>query len=433
MRNRRFHSKAIRTILIMMVGASLPYNWAKADSLTPISQTQEDPFAEMDGSQLTSIPTYQSVPPKSFWDQFFAENFTFKKEAYLQVSHGPQQTDSDQDINNRWYSRQSVGFETLKKFSTQTSTVASFNFQGRMVRRDNFIPVINDEEGGSREGWFFEYHNAYFDLYNILNPLLDDQQRGSVIGNFNFRIGRFYLPFGINLQTDTHGTLLQLSNERNFGFERDWYAGFWGSINRDLNYDLYYMLGAGYDPSFKGQDGLLGGRVSLADAYLNDFGLQGGVSVLAGQRRSGHALDRSVAVSRAATDGEFIQTKRFGVDTRYTHLVPSGSLTGTVELSTGKDESEVVFTHLSQLEYLNRSRKWGIGSQYRRFHQNISQPSPTVTNEADSSVIGELTWFFRNDIGNTNLHWIKFNIEKQLERMEGKLGAVTTIQYYHYW
>jgi hypothetical protein len=31
-----------------------------------------------------------------------------------------------------------------------------------------------------------------------------------------------YLPFGLNLQTDTHATLQQLSNDRNFGFERDW-------------------------------------------------------------------------------------------------------------------------------------------------------------------------------------------------------------------
>ena len=39
-------------------------------------------------------------------------------------------------------SRQSVGFEVLKKFSTATSTVASFDFQGRLVRRDGYNPVI---------------------------------------------------------------------------------------------------------------------------------------------------------------------------------------------------------------------------------------------------------------------------------------------------
>jgi hypothetical protein len=64
-------------------------------------------------------------------------------------------------------SRQSVGFEVLKKFSSETATLASFNFQGRMVRRDGFVPVRNDMEGQARPGWAFEYHNAYVDLYNV--------------------------------------------------------------------------------------------------------------------------------------------------------------------------------------------------------------------------------------------------------------------------
>ena len=42
------------------------------------------------------------------------------------------------------------GFEILKKFSTATSTVASFDFQGRLVRRDGYNPVINDMEGAQR-------------------------------------------------------------------------------------------------------------------------------------------------------------------------------------------------------------------------------------------------------------------------------------------
>ena len=50
-------------------------------------------------------------------------------------------------------SRQSVGFEVLKKFSTATSTVASFDFQGRLVRRDGYNPVMNDMEGANRPGW----------------------------------------------------------------------------------------------------------------------------------------------------------------------------------------------------------------------------------------------------------------------------------------
>lgn len=391
---------------------------------TALAQSN-DPFAGLEaGSQST-----QATPSSPIKEQgFFGDNFTFKKELYSQFSYGPETPPNDNE--ERYYSRQSVGFEVLKKFSTATSTIGSVNFQGRLVRRDDFIPVIDDEEGESREGWFAEYHNAYLDLYNIANPLLTDEQRSAAVGHFNFRAGRFYLPFGLNLQTDTHGTVLQLSNERNFGFERDWYAGFWGSISPKLNYDLYYLLGSGYDPSFAGQDGLLGSRISLANAYLNEYGLEGGLAVMAGQRKSMHALERSIDVEEEATDGKFIQTKRVGADTRYTHLIPTGSLTGSTELSIGKDESERVLTQLYQLDYLNRSRRWGLSSQYRNFYQDLNQSDEKNT---DSSIIAEVTWFFRNDIGNTNLHWIKLNVEQQLERMEGITGTVTTLQYYRYW
>lgn len=154
-------------------------------------------------------------------------------------------------------SRQSVGFEVLKKFSSATATFASFNFQGRMVRRDRFQAISNDMEGAARPGWTFEYHNAYVDFYNVFGSRHP--------GRFHLRACRFYLPFGLNLQTDTHGTVLQLSNDRNFGFERDWYTGLYGTLNRHLNYDAYYLAGSGYGLRFRGQQGLAGGRVSLAE------------------------------------------------------------------------------------------------------------------------------------------------------------------------
>ena len=395
---------------------------------TSVAQTA-DPFAGIE-APIDNEPPYQATSVDST-HSFFEDNFTFKKEFYSQFAYGPQ-TESETS-GDRWYSRQSIGFETLKKFSTTTSTVASFDFQGRLVRRDNFIPVIDDQEGADRDGWYAEYHNVYLDLYNIFNPVLTDTERGRAAGHFNFRLGRFYLPFGINQQTDTHGTVLQLSNDRNFGFERDWYAGFWGSINRDLNYDLYYLLGSGYNPSFKGQDGLVGSRISLSNAYLNEYGIEGGLAMLVGQRRSDHALERSSIVESEATNGQFIQTQRLGADARYTHLLANGSLTGTTELSTGKDETEDVFTQLYQLDYLHRSRKWGVSSQYRRFRQDFQDGNSQQSADADTSIIGELTWFFRNDISNTNLHWIKLNVERQLQRMEGERGTVTTIQYYRYW
>lgn len=425
---------------------------AATGKTAPAAASARDPFADLDAT-ASSRPAASSaiagdeavVAPSpaagtlrgdvegSFLESFFGEGFTFRKELMFEVSHS--------DVaENEWYSRQSVGFEALKKFSTATATIAAFDVQLRLVRRDGFHAVLNDAEGADREGWFLEYHNLYWDFYNIFNPLLNDEARGRHVGRFNFRVGRFYLPFGLNLQTDTHGTLLQLSNERNFGFERDWYAGFWGSINADLNYDLYYLLGSGYDIAFEGQQGLIGTRLSLSNRFLNDYGVEGGLSLLSGQRLSEHALERSPSVALLSNDDGIIDTLRYGGDLRWRHPVPTGSITLTTELSAGRDERDDVFTQLCQADYLTVNRRFGASVQYRRFNQDIQGGAFERANahawhggKTDASVIGELTWYFRNDPGNANLHWIKLNIERETETQSGPRDTIITLQYYRYW
>jgi hypothetical protein len=213
---RAFQQLRLRILLLGMSAA-----------IASAQSQQTDPFAGVAAGQQTA----DTGKAKS-WKAFFVENLGFRKEIMSQF---------DTSERGRPASRQSVGFEVLKKFSTTTSTFAAFNFQGRLVRRDGYHSIPNDMEGESRTGWAAEYHNLYLDFYNVFNPLLNDGQRRSSVGRFNIRLGRFYVPFGLNLQTDTHGTLLQLSNGRNFGYERDWYTGLWGSVNRHLNYDAYYL------------------------------------------------------------------------------------------------------------------------------------------------------------------------------------------------
>ncbi|HPD14260.1 MAG TPA: hypothetical protein PLE19_04890 [Planctomycetota bacterium] len=391
----------------------------------PKREGEGDPFEDIEAPKP---PPEKPAPPKpkSWTDDLFGQNFTFKREIMLQTSY------SDGEL----YNRHSVGFEVLKKWSTPTATVAAFNAQFRFVRRDNPIEVSNDGEGMEREGWYGEFHNFYLDLYNVFNPLMSDEAKGAHLGRFNFRIGRFYLPMGLNLQTDTHGTVLQLSNERNFGFERDWYAGFWGTLNPYLNYDLYYLLGSGYYPKFKGQSGMVGARVSLADSFNVDYGLQGGVALMAGERLSEMAVMRSPSVAMRA-DGDVVDTFRAGLDARYRRTVPTGWLTFTFEGTAGRDERDDVLTQLYEAEYLHRSRKVGVAAQFRRFWQDIGRdpmmPGMKRPDDVDSSVALDLTYYFRNDITQSNLHWVKLNIERQLQRQMGSPETIITLQYYRYW
>lgn len=347
----------------------------------------------------------------------------FKNEIMTQFSFSTGAGDGDFEPYNRY----SYGFELLKKFANNVSTTSSFNVQTRLVFRRQYEPVINDMEGETRPELFLEYHNFYIDLYNALDPWMAPEARASNLGRFNFRFGRFYLPFGLNLQTDTHGTILQLSNDRNFGFERDWYAGFWGSLNDNLNYDLYYMLGSGYAITRKGQQGLLGARISLANKYLYDHGVEGGLAIISGERLSKHAAMRSESVMAGARNGQIIDTMRIGLDGRYGRAVPGGKMTFTGELSTGKDESDNVLTQLYQLDFLRADRKFGWATQYRQFWQE------TMQHKTDSSLIGELTWYMKNDVGNASLEWIKLNVEKKLRVQGGSPDTITSIQFYRYW
>ena len=401
---------------------------------------EADPFADVAPAATVpaTVPGPGAVPAETgAMERLLGENFTLKLELMSQFS-----VSDEADAWNDVYSRQSVGFEVLKRFSTRTATVASLNLQGRFVRRDHYLPVINDMEGEDRDGWYGEVHNAYVDVYNVLNPFLSEAGQAAAIGRWNLRLGRFYVPLGLNLQTDTHGTLLQLSNDRNLGYERDWYAGLWGALNEHLNYDLYAMLGSGYDLVFKGQDGMLGGRLSLGPRYLQEYGLEAGLAVLYGERLSRHAVERSASVRHEAEDGRIVDTLRVGPDLRYTHLVPTGTMTWTTELTAGHDESDAVFTQLHQLEYLNRSRRWGAALQYRRFWQDFERAAAGMGGSgmaagdgdaADASLIGDVTWYFRNDIGNTTLHWVKLNVEQQVERQYGDPETIVSLQYYRYW
>ena len=404
--------------------------------------SKDDPFADIDGNTKPKTTTPAKSTKKVeddkdlFW-HLFHDNFTYKKELYFQLSYSSEKAKTKDELIETIYARESVGYEILKKFTTETSTVAAFDMQGRMVRRDHFIESPNDPEGKNRNGWFFEFHNLYWDLYNIFNPFIDDKTRGDNVGRFNFRAGHFYLPFGLNLQTDTHGTLLQLSNDRNFGFERDWYAGLWGSINADVNYDVYYLLGSGSNIAFEGQHGMIGSRFSLSNKYRLEYGIEGGISLMSGQRSSKEGVERSPSVAVHAGADHIINTERYGLDWRYTRLVPSGSVAFSTELSAGHDDSDAVFTQLHQIDYLTVRRQWGLSTQYRRFWQDIGPGNMAAadfhTHKTDASIFGEFTWYFRNDIGNSNLHWIKVNVERQLERQMEKPGTIVTLQYYHYW
>lgn len=398
--------RAPKGLLLLLLSSAA----AAASDQSP--DVSEDPFADVKPLQ----EKHDIAVEKSWIENIFVENFGFRREIMAEAG-----VDSGTSVA----SRQSIGFETQKKFSSATATYAALDLQMRLVRRDGFIGFPNDMEGMDRKGWFLEYHNAYLDAYDVLAPLLPDTQKATHMGRFNARLGRFYLPIGLNLQTDTHGTALQLSNEEAFGFERDWYGGLWGNINEHLRYDCYYLLGSGYEPKLHGQKGLLATRIGLTDRYAFLYGFEGGASFISGERLN--AQNQRVSLMRSA------------LDSRMRHVLGPGVITVLGEVSLGKELAEApvargdmampsasahpnrALTQLYQGEYLLGSRRLGVSGQYR-----------SISRER-RALLAELSWYLRNDVAGANLHWIKLVYEHRYQHPKGEANALWTLQYYHYW
>ncbi len=365
---------------------------------TTAAAVAADPFA--------GVEPRAAAPPAPAATGGWTDNLLFRKEIYLLGAAGK----DDFDETDRASSRLSAGFEIQKRFSTATKTVASVDYQGRLVYRDHALATAADAMGMDAERWTYETHNAYAEFYNLLGDP----------GRFSLRAGRYYLPFGLNAQTDTHGTLLQLSNDRLFGADRDWQVTAYGSASEHLDYLAGYVFGAGPDQKLDGQAGMAVGRIGLNSDYLYARGLEAGVSGAFGERVDPHAgID------------DPIRTWRLGADLRKRIDTDLGPFTLTGEAAAGEDEVATVWSGLAQVDWLVPNRRWGAAAQYAYFEREPAGDGHGGGIDERASAV--LTRYFRNDVGNAALHWIALGLERQLQASEGDGETVAMVQYYRYW
>lgn len=370
----------------------------------------DDPFAGLDDAP----PATGMAPERAVAD--WTENLLFRKEIYALFGAAR----DDYRDTGRTMSRISAGFEILKKVSTATRTVASFDYQGRMVYRDHPLATSADPMGRDASAWEYETHNAYADLYQLWGEP----------GRFNARIGSFYPPFGLNQQTDTHGTLLQLSNDQVFGTDRDWQAALYGYLNESLDYTIGYLLGGGPHGRMSGQAGMGVARLAWNAQKLYQDALEGGVSFAAGERVDAEAVMRSPSVARATRGDPVVATWRLGADIRRRVDTASGPVTFTLETAVGHDESDPLVSGLAQADWLHPSRRFAAALQFRELWQDIGAGGDNLN---DARMIGVLTYYLRNDVGNTARHGISLAIEHPLHDDGSDGDPMVLVQYYRYW
>lgn len=137
-----------------------------------------------------------------------------------------------------------VGFDLHKVFSTADKDIGTLIFQ----------PYIVNFSGSDSQPHFFDGRDTEL-TWRIANF----NYRATPRGGFNIRLGHFELPFGLEQNIDTNGTLRQYSfTER--GIKADWGISANGVLPQ-WDYELSLCRGSGNDISDRDNTYIFAGRV----------------------------------------------------------------------------------------------------------------------------------------------------------------------------
>ena len=250
------------------------------------------------------------------------------------------------------------------------SDIATVILQPYLLRGDGLSP---------RPGIFSDDHDyaLQWRIFNANVRLLDS-------GAANLRVGHFELPFGLEQNLDTNGTLRRTPHAQNFGFVADWGATLNGELEA-LDYELGWSRGSGNEYLDRGGDGVLSGRIGtpregttvLGASFVHGDFLRGATTV----RRTRTAVDWTTlwrawtfqAEASHGRDSAALDTSRLLVEANWTnphetHLAWFQLLHTTFDRSGDHDtESE------ARLGYRARvSRNWTLSAQLT---QPLDQPS----------------------------------------------------------
>jgi len=140
---------------------------------------------------------------------------------------------------------QVIGLDVHKVFSSKTKDIGILTFQPYIVKLNNVknAPFIFDDGNDTQLTWRIANFNY----------------TGLAQGKFNVRLGHFEIPFGLEYQEDTNGTLRQLTTSDR-GIKADWGASVNG-ILPNLEYEISLTRGSGNEFLSTGNPHLFSGRV----------------------------------------------------------------------------------------------------------------------------------------------------------------------------
>ena len=150
-------------------------------------------------------------------------------------------------------------------------------------------------------------------------------------GKLNVRVGHFEVPFGLEQDVDTNGTLRQYSNGENLGLKADWGVSINGRLPR-VHYEIGLTRGTGQEYFDAGKPYAISARIGSPP----DRNLIAGISAFRGRVAGAEGL---------------AERRRIGTDVRWL----SGPLEFMVEASVGKDGDDDTRSWLAEAAWSNRS------------------------------------------------------------------------------
>lgn len=369
-----------------------------------IAFAQEDVFEQI-GKGLEKPKAIEERKPyliNLFNSMADRENYILYKEAYLsgRYSFGLDNIEG----------RNSLGFILFGTFSGSEGQIGDMNVQFRTTYYNDqfaFGKKMPREYTERLNDFEVEVHNAYLRL-RALPPML------------NVRIGHFYVPYGIQPWTDTHGTLLQSPAMEFSGIDRDWGVALEGQ-NDKLEYQLGLTRGSGMEYFERNNNFALAGKLSTPriGEHLNDWL---GVSFLVGRIFDPMAVERlrgfDMDEKEEKFKGNIVKRWRTGIDGQKI----AGPARLRFELSGGRDAGkENILGEFFEIKYaLGKKNRWTTSLQF----ENLTQDLNRSRRDSDTTLRLGLIYSFS---ANYNLQFV---VSRDLNTVFGKEDTWIGVLFY---
>lgn len=305
------------------------------------SQTNDDPPAEEALTlEIATAPSDAVMGAEGagngFWDRA-TENLRFNVDLISRVETTRRR--------GKAAGLHAVGLDIHKVFSDSSGDIGTMILQPYLTRLDNAFPVPHDAEDD--DDWDLVFHTFSFNFTRW--------GRGAT----NFKIGHFYIPYGLQPNVDTHLKVRQLISHDNIGADMDWGFSLNGT-SRDLEYEVALTQGSGHELIGEGKNFVIAGRLGTP----SDRNVSVGVSGMHGQILSPHGLHRwrsslespsrvdrvlGRTTGEGRGDDDLVRRTRVGIDA--TWIAQQYTFRG--EASAGRDFHQDVFNVLLEAMWSN--------------------------------------------------------------------------------